>query len=425
MPTPREFMQQVVAWPGPDGPGFVNLHWKTPHIGTKSGKPLWGGRPFKELDAFMDFAQWGTLKPSVMTDIFFCLSVQAQAGPSKNGKYTAQRGVSFATLLKAIWLDLDVKEGAYASTSEAILALTQFRKDASLPAPSALVLSGGGVHCYWISEVALNKHDWERYAQGLRAEAERLGLKCDPGVTTDAARVLRLPGTFNRKTATPRPCRVAHLGSRYDFAVDLARLATIAPATTPVVTAAVNTAASIDLTAFIGTKPHPAFAGLPLYDRLSDGINVFDDRPLDPMEVFKGCPHFFEAARTHGAGYPQGLWMQDVLACTFLEDGRRWAHYLGKSHTTYTPEDTDAMYDRKLTDRKERGLGWPGCAAFENNGCKLCSSCVYKGKLKSPLHLAERSLPPAAPPPPHSPPGLKLPEGVYGVDEDGYITVLL
>lgn len=372
-------------------------------------------------------AQWGTLKPSVMTDIFFCLSVQSQAGPIKNGKLTAMRGTSQATLLKAIWLDVDVgKEGAYGTLAEAIDAITAFVSAANLPGPSALVLSGGGVHVYWISDVPLTKAEWAPYAAGLRAEAERLGLKCDYGVTTDCARVLRVPGTFNRKTTPPRSCRVAALGRDYNFGVDLGRLATIAPAPAAVTATvtALNPASPIDLTSFLGKRPHPLLSHLDPSDSLAAGLNVFDDRPLNPDEVLKGCPHILEAARTHGAGYSQGLWMQDVLASTFFEDGLVWAHYMSKGHTTYSKDDTDAMYARKLKERQEKGIGWPSCTAFENEGCKLCATCVYKGKLKSPLNLAERSLPPAQPPPSAKAEEMHLPAG-YGVDEDGDIVKYL
>ena len=61
---------------------------------------------------------------------------------------------------------------------------------------------------------------------------------------------------------------------------------------------------------------------------------------------------------------------------------------MSKGHKTYDKADCDAMYDRKVQDRKDRGLGWPGCMAFENEGCKLCQTCVFRGKIKSPLNLA-------------------------------------
>ena len=57
------------------------------------------------------------------------------------------------------------------------------------------------------------------------------------------------------------------------------------------------------------------------------------------------------------------------------------------------------MYARKLRERQEKGFGWPGCHAFENEGCKLCATCMHKGKIKSPLNLAPR----AVLPPPDSP----------------------
>ncbi|MFZ1008546.1 MAG: hypothetical protein WAN65_17020, partial [Candidatus Sulfotelmatobacter sp.] len=83
-------MEQVIAWPGSQGPGYVNLHWKTPHIGH-NGKPIWGGKPFKEIQPFMDMAQWGAGKPSIMKDIYFCLSTQSSIGAGRNGKPTAAR----------------------------------------------------------------------------------------------------------------------------------------------------------------------------------------------------------------------------------------------------------------------------------------------------------------------------------------------
>lgn len=69
------------------------------------------------------------------------------------------------------------------------------------PSPSIVVNSGHGLHAYWLlSETAAPE-----YAQRVNeALAERLGgdrRSCDP------SRVLRVPGTFNRKKGAP-PCRV-------------------------------------------------------------------------------------------------------------------------------------------------------------------------------------------------------------------------
>ena len=409
-------MEQVVAWPGPDGPGYVNLHWKTPHLGH-NGKPIWGGKPFKTINEFMGCAQWAAGSPAYVRDIFFCLSVQSSIGHTKNGKVTVARSAATATLLKAIWLDVDVgKDKGYATVEDALRAISKFYQDACLPAPSAYVFSGGGVHAYWISDVPLSVSDWRPYAEGLRAEASRLGLKFDEGVTTDEARILRVPGTFNYKTTPPRACRLAGLGRPHNFAVDLGRLATVAP---------VKITAAVTRSALPGYHIPACMAGLnPTLDSLALGINVHDETPLNPDGMIKNCPHIQEAMVTGGADYSQGLWMLDVLVTTFLDDGRTWAHYMSKGHTTYDKgADTQAMYERKVQDRKDRGLGWPSCQAFENEGCKLCKTCVFKGTIKSPLNLAAREQPaPALPLAPAPPTDLSLPPG-YGVDAEGFIVI--
>ena len=110
---------------------------------------------------------------------------------------------------KAIWLDVDVgKEGGYATLEEALKAAIKFRESIGLPPFSAIVGSGGGIHLYWISDVALTPANWRPYAEGLKALALQQGLKCDLGVTTDIARMLRVPGTFNHKTDQPRPVQL-------------------------------------------------------------------------------------------------------------------------------------------------------------------------------------------------------------------------
>ncbi len=85
-----------------------------------------------------------------------------------------------------------------------------FSKAAGLPTPSAIVGSGGGLQPYWIDKVAMTPEEWRPYAEGLKAlAAQHLKIKPeDLGLTTDPARVLRVPGSFNHKLATPRPVQL-------------------------------------------------------------------------------------------------------------------------------------------------------------------------------------------------------------------------
>lgn len=390
MSTPFDFIERVVAWPGsPNEPGYVNLHYKL-------ANDHWAGRAFKEPRALIDYAQWASLKPELIKDIYFCLSTQRNhGGVNDKGHFKARRVLDNALNLKALWLDIDVKaEKGYATFREAIAGLTDFLQKSGLSPPSAIVVSGAGLHVYWISERPLSVDDWRPYAEGLRAEAVRLGLICDAGLTTDAVRLLRVPGTFNRKYTPAKVVKLTALGASYDFAVTFAGLKAIGD---PIVTAAVTrkspSAPTLDVAWTAAYKVPAILADLNPADSLSAGIEKRSDLPLKIDGLLKECPHFKDAAQTGGAHYPQGLWMLDVLASGWLEQPRKMAHVFSKGYTAYDKAEVDAMFDRKLEDRKRQNLGWPGCQAFENEGCKLCATCIYKGKISSPLTLAERVAP--------------------------------
>ena len=131
--------------------------------------------------------------------------------------------------------------------------------------------------------------------------------------------------------------------------------------------------------------PAPIFKDLPP-DEFK--LNGYDFPPLPFKPIQEGCPFFADAYETHGKEHAQPLWHLTILAATFLENGEQLAHELGNAHPAYTPDTTQAMWDRKVQEREERGLGWPGCQAFENAGCTFCKSCQHHGKIKSPLNLA-------------------------------------
>jgi hypothetical protein len=391
----NQFMAMVVPWPASGEAGYINLHW----LGHIPG--FMPGRPFTDLKSFMDMVQWGVAHPDAMKDIYFCLTRQSTMKTGKTGKPQAVRLARNSTHAKALWIDADVKpdkpEKNYTSTDALIAALEKFLVDTSLPPPSAIVASGsGGMHIYWISDRPLTIAEWLPYAEGLKALVMKHGFKCDAGLTTDSARVLRVPGTFNRKRDPATPVVLKGLGRDYDFVTELAHVAATSPVTGTVATRA---APSHDLTKF--TKPAAAFVAAfdPQADVLGEGLLNHDNRPLEIDGIVTGCPHFADAALNHGKDHGQGLWHLTVLASTFIADGRRWAHYFSKGYPTYTRQETDAMYDRKERERWDRGIGWPGCTAFENEGCKLCAACANNGKIKSPLNLAVPQQAPAEVPP--------------------------
>jgi hypothetical protein len=379
-----EFMARVVPWPRDGAPGWVNLHWTMPNP-LNAKEVIWSGKPTTSVDEFLGLTKWAR-KTANIKDIYFCLSLQAHAGKNTRGKSTVLRKKGNALALKAIWLDVDIKEApkGYASLIEAVEAVSAFAEAVKLPKPSVLIGSGGGLHVYWISDKPLTPDEWRPYAEGLKAASLKRGLRCDAGVTSDAARILRVPGTFNFKTDPPKPVKIRWLSDNkdYDFATDLAVLRTIAPA----VTAA--TKAPVEFIKAGGpSAPSPAFALLPKVS-LSEGIERVEMPPPDWEPLVKECAYFRDALKTGGKEHSQPLWHLTVLAATFLERGEKLAHRLGNKHPGYTPESTKAMWDRKMRDRQNnKSLGWPQCKTIQESGCTACVTCPHIAKGKSPLNF--------------------------------------
>jgi hypothetical protein len=95
--------------------------------------------------------------------------------------------------------------------------LRTFYRAIAMPTPSAIVLSGGGLHVYWSSRRPLTPEEWRPLAEGLKNAALKHGLRFDAACTSDRARILRVPETLNWKNGQKRPVKLLWLGASYDF----------------------------------------------------------------------------------------------------------------------------------------------------------------------------------------------------------------
>jgi hypothetical protein len=94
-----------------------------------------------------------------------------------------------------LWADVDAKAHGGEKLA-AFLALGQARL-----APSILVDSGNGLHCYWLLGDPVPFQQAQAAMKGL---AKAIG----GDHVYDAARILRLPGTHNHKSDPPKPVRL-------------------------------------------------------------------------------------------------------------------------------------------------------------------------------------------------------------------------
>ena len=125
------------------------------------------------------------------------------------------------------FLDLDChgKEGEYQSVAEAAAALKDLCSKACLPKPSYLVSSGRGLHAHWTFTDPIPLAQWQPVADNFKALCAAYGLKADPTVTADAARVLRVPNTFNfNDPVNPAPVELLPLANEDPLFEDFASI---------------------------------------------------------------------------------------------------------------------------------------------------------------------------------------------------------
>jgi predicted P-loop ATPase len=377
-----DFLTRVLPWPKADEPGYVNVHV----CGTaQDGKKFWSGTPTRTLGEFLD-AAYSARSWKSPPDIYMCLSRQGETRVV-NGKIRAAKSHEHALAFKSIWLDIDVgKPDAYPTINEALAGLRKFLTAVGLPLPSAVVGSGGGLHVYWVSKTALTRGEWQPFAEGLKAAALTYGLLCDAGCTADAARVLRVPGTANLKLpGRPRPVKLFGLLTEdYEFEKDLAVLRTVDTGNSRIV---------MPRDPELEGAPLPIFAGI----EIDLGARItHEERIVNLDDVAPQCAFIKEALDTGGAAFGQPLWNLTTLIATFTEGGRNDAHRMARGYAQYNTAETDALFDRKLDERANKRLGWPGCKPIQAAGCKSCATCPLLVLGKTPLHFAARPSAPAS-----------------------------
>jgi hypothetical protein len=206
------FLNKILPWPAmDDDAGYGNLHWTSELEGRD--EPFWAGKPFRSGGEMVGLAGYLITQPNVR-DMYFCTSLQQQSVRGRNGKPQALRSIMNTMFSKVFFLEIEVKDPpkGYADEKEALLALQDFLKYASIPFPDAIVSSGsGGLNTYWIEETPLAPAAWQPLAERLRHAATTFGLRFDGQCTVDITRILRVPESYNWMTDPPNAVKLLHL----------------------------------------------------------------------------------------------------------------------------------------------------------------------------------------------------------------------
>ena len=299
------------------------------------------------------YGEWAARHTHERKPAYFTL---ATFKPAEVSRYSGRRAANVVSL-RSFWFDIDVGDGhakpGYPDDKVANKAAAQFLKETGT-VPSFLVLTGsGGMHMYYCLDEPIAPDEWLPRARALAALAAKHGLNIDAQVTTDAARIMRAPGSVHQKTGN-------------------------------VVTAYALRKTPYTLAAFDSLVRYVPDAVVPNLktSRRATGIN--DDvlgtpTPFSYVQAAKQCGALTQAARRNGEDTPYPVWTLALVTAARSVEGRDFAHQISSGHPDY---------DEAATDRKLDSLtgGPAGCdawtAAYGVGG--PCDTCGHRGNIKNP-----------------------------------------
>jgi hypothetical protein len=284
---------------------------------------------------------------------FFALAKFASAD---QGRYATN-----AVALKSFFLDVDCGEGKpYPDVDSGLTALRSFCKATGLPRPT-IIKSGRGAHVYWILDTEIPRTEWKPYAERLKQLCVEHNFQADPAVTTDAARILRVPNTMHLKDIlNPIPVEVLMTSP----AIALSAIETILAPTEDILKA-------IEKSEF--RRPMDAMT-LALMGSSQSRFRTIIMKTVDG----KGCNqllHIYENQTT----IEEPLWRAGLSIAHQCVDRDKAIHMLSKNHPDYSAQETD----RKANETK----GPYTCETFKKLNPSGCEGCPLK--LTSPIQLGK------------------------------------
>lgn len=320
-----------------DGQGWYCI------VGLKSGSPK------QEFVGTLEEASDSiSILVSQKYDVYFACATYETEGKRTQDNIRA---------LKSFWLDIDCGVGKpYADQGEGVNALYAFCDVTGLPIPT-IVDSGRGIHVYWVLDTAVDKASWKPVAERLKQLCVEHGFHADPAVTSDVARILRVPETYNYKGDRPIPVSVVHSADSISFAEAKKIIGVVL---TP----------SGDF--HFPRQPNALTMSL-MGNRESSFYTIIERTTKED-----GCmqlAHIIQNVST----VSEPLWRAGLSIAKYCADSTAAIRMVSEGHPEYSPANTEA----KVAIIK----GPYKCDKFDALNPGICEGCKYNGKIKSPIVL--------------------------------------
>lgn len=314
------------------------------------------------LDEIITAADLFSTVGSEKKDAYFALANFKEAG-----KRTADNAKS----LKALFIDIDIGEGKdYADRAQAVAAYEKFMEDTGMGGlgQPIVVSSGGGFHIYWPFDEEVPVDQWKPVAENFKRLCKQEGFNIDWNCTADAARVLRVPGTFNYKREKAREVKILQGGDTFTmFGLDSFIKSKLKTQTYE------STLASLP-----GQKPKTPINNSSSLKALLENNETSFKVIVDKTKAGNGCgqlAHYIENATSDGM---EPLWRGLLSIAQKCNDGGKAVVWLSEMH----PYEPDRMA-QKLREIK----GPYPCLKFDSENPGICTGCPHFGKITNPLAL--------------------------------------
>jgi hypothetical protein len=307
------------------------------------------------LDAAVEFNDSGK-------DSYFGLATYTQG---------TNRTAANAAYIRCFFADVDVGVGKpYERISDALEALGKWCAASGFPEPF-LVGSGGGIHAYWPFIEPVPVAAWRPQAEAFKKSCESQGFRIDYSVSADAARVLRVPGTHNRKRLPHKRVRLKAEGEAHPFSFYTRLLESHQPKAGPLEVGASDSV--------LDTAPKFAVGNQSFKTDIQEISQANFDRILEA-----GCKQidFYRENATQDGMEP--LWRGVISIAKYCVNGEVKAREMSALHP----------YDEDRLQKKWHEIKGPySCDAFGKTTPGLCNSCQYRGKITNPLALGKELKP--------------------------------